>query len=183
MRDRLLLLGYGVAVLAITSIHEPLWLAAALALLLLASGREAFTLARRAALAILLFNSVVTLSYVLLTTLRGEPTGDYVLLLNLRVFLLTYLGFLVASRVNLFRGFGFSPTLSYLLTLAYSQALGLRRIAEEFRLALRSRTLGRLAMGDLYRHRASLATHLLEKARHDTAELGQAMRSRGFFGD
>jgi cobalt/nickel transport system permease protein len=101
--------------------------------------------------------------------------------MNLRVYLLTYLTLWLSARVNLFRALDFSRTLVFLLTLAYSQALSLRRVYQEFRLALRSRTIGRLAARDVYRHRASLGGFLLDKSLHEATDIAQALRSRGFF--
>ena len=176
-------MAYVAAVLAVSSIHDPLWLAFALPLALALAGRQWLRLATRALLAIVVFNGVVSLSYAGLSVWQGTFSSRYLALLNLRVFLLTYLGFLLTTRVNLFQALAFSPTLSYLLALAYTQIHRLRRTFEDFRLALKSRTLGHLSHRDIYRHRASMGVWLLHKSLHDGREIGLAMRSRGFFDD
>lgn len=183
MRDRLGLLAYLAALVLFTTLHEPVVLGAGLAGVLLLAGRRALSVLRRAVLAVLLFNSVVTLSYLALATWRGDLSWHYVLLLNLRVLLLTATTFVLMQRINLFRALAFSSTLSYLLTLSYSQALTLERVLAEFRQALRSRTLGRLGRRAIVRHRAALGGYLMAKSLHDAGEIAGAMRSRGFFND
>ena len=120
MKDRLLLVAYLMTVVAVTAVHHLALLGAVLALAVVLSGKGWRTIALRAALAVLVFNSVVTLSYAAVSLYHDNFSAYYVALVNLRVLLLTYLSFLLMARVNLFRALGFSPTLAYLLTLAYS---------------------------------------------------------------
>jgi cobalt/nickel transport system permease protein len=183
MRDRVALLLYVAAIVAATCVHDPRLLAAGIALAGLLAGRDAARLARRAALAILVFNSAVTISYVVLASLHGELSLGFLLLINLRVFLLTYLTFLFQRRVNLFRALAFSPTLLHILAVAYGQIVTFRRLLADFRLALRSRRIDRLGLRDLYRHGAATAAFFLGKSLRDATEIGQAMTSRGFFHD
>jgi cobalt/nickel transport system permease protein len=183
MKDRLMLLAYLAAVLLATSVHRPLWLAAGLALAMLLAGRDLPRILGRAALAILFFNSMVTVSYVVLSLWQGTFSGNYVLLVNLRVFLLTVLTFLLAARFNPFRAFAFSRSLLFLTTLCYSQVLTLRRLYGEFRFAFRSRSIVRPGLRDLYRHGAATAAFFLHKSVSDAGEIAQAMTSRGFGND
>jgi cobalt/nickel transport system permease protein len=183
MKDRLMLLAYLAAVLLATSVHDLRFLAAGLVVAALLAGRRLPRILRRAALAILLFNSMVTVSYIALSLWQGNFWGHYVLLINLRVFLLTTMTFLLAERFNAFRAFAFSPSLLYLTTLCYSQVLTLRRLFGEFRQAFRSRSIVRPGLGDLYRHGAATAAFFLHKSVSDAGEIAQAMSSRGFFND
>ncbi len=182
MIDRLKLILYVGAVLLITSVHDLRFLAGALVLLLALSGRDLPGIVRRAALAIALFNSVVTVSYTVASLIRGDFSIYYVTLLNLRVFLLTSLTFLFALRVNLVKALAFSSTLSYLLTLAMSQVLTFRRLLLDFRMALESRMIVRSGPRTLYRHAASSVSFFLEKSLDSVTDITQAMKSRGFFG-
>ncbi len=182
-RDRVLLLGYGGGILAGTLVHDPAWLAAGLALVLAVAGREAWGLLRRALLAILAFNAVISLSYGLMAWWQGTPPWETLLRLNLRVLLLTSLSFLFITRANLFRALDFSRTLTYVLALAYSQALTFRRAHDDFRLALTSRSLRRPGLLDRYRASAAAASWFLEKSLHAATQSAQALRSRGFFHD
>jgi cobalt/nickel transport system permease protein len=180
-RDRLALLLYGLAVLVATLVHDPIWLAAGLVLTLAGAGIRAGGLLLKALRTILVFNLAVSLGYVLLAWLRGESPWPTLLLINLRVLLLTSMTFLFVARVNLFRALGFSRHLTYLLGLAYSQALTFRRAHEDFRLALVSRSPRRPGLMDRYRASAAAASWYLEKALAAARESAQALRSRGFF--
>jgi cobalt/nickel transport system permease protein len=183
VKERVAVLAYLAAVVVITSWHDLHFLLGGLAVSAVLAGRNALPIGRRSLLAVLAFNAVVTLAYLVVSQLHGSFSLHYVALINLRVLLLTFLTFLLVARVNLFRALAFSRTLLYLVTLAYSQALTLRRVADDFRMALRSRTLGHLARRDVYRHRAALGQFLLSKSLHDAREIAQAMKSRGFFID
>lgn len=183
MRDRIRLILYLAAVVGITCVHDPRFLAAGIVLVGMLAWKDALLLARRAVVAILFFNSIVTVSYVILASVRKELSLHFVLLINLRVFLLTYLTFLFQHRVNLFSALSFSRTLLYVLTLAYGQIVTFRRLFTDFRLALRSRSIERLGLQDLYRHGGATAAFFLGKGLRDATEISQAMTSRGFFHD
>lgn len=183
MKDRLILFGYFCVVVLVTMLHDLLPLFLFLAGAVIIAGREAPSIAKRSLLAILLFNSVVTLSYASLALYQGEFSSHYVLLLNLRVFLLTFLTFLLGRKFNPFRAFVFSRTLQYLLTLSYSQVMNFRRTFHDFRLALRSRLPARPRMRDLNRHGAAVISYFLDKSMHNAVTITQALKSRGFFND
>jgi cobalt/nickel transport system permease protein len=183
MRDQIAFAIYLVAVIAITFVHEIPFLLAGTGIIALLGGRNFWKVARRAAMAILLFNSIVTVSYGVVSLLQENFSVYYVALINLRVFLLTSLTFTVRERIDPLRLLGFSRSLSSLYVIAYGQAHSLLRLLEEFRLALRSRSTVRPSLGILYRHSASIVTSLLEKSVRDASEITQAMKSRGFFHD
>lgn len=180
-RDRLWLAHYLAALVVVTLVHVPLALAAGLLGLLLLAGRAAPRLLRRSLRVILAFNLAVSLGYLLLAQLRGISAWETLLLLNLRVLLLTLLTFLFVSRVNLFRALDFSPTLSWLLALAYSQALSFQRAHADFRLALASRCLDRPRLLDRYRASAAAAAWFMDRALATARESALALRARGFF--
>jgi cobalt/nickel transport system permease protein len=183
MRDRILLLAYAIAVVTATSVHSLWLLAGMLAAGVLLAGPRRGAIARRALLAVVLFTSVVLIAYAVTSLLQGTFSGRYLALITLRVLTLTYLTLLLAERVNLIRAFDFSRTLLYVVTLATSQVLTMRRVFDEFRQALRSRTLERPSAATVYRHGAATAAFFVEKSVHDATEIAQAMRSRGFFDD
>ena len=181
--ERAALLGYLAAVVALTSVHDVRVMAAAQALTLAVAGGRALGLMRRLVVAVGPFCLVVSASYAVLTIPSGQFSGGYLVLVNLRVAALTSLTFLFMERVNLARALGFSRGLLYVVTLATSQALTLRRVVEDYRLALKARTLTRLRLRDRYRHSAASAARLLVKAMHRSGEIALAMRARGFFDD
>jgi len=181
LRERFLLLLYLGAVVSLTLFHDLPLLLAALALVSIIAGRAFPRIARRALVAILLFNSVVTVSHAAVALFRHEFRLDYVLLINVRVFLLTFLTFLVVERVDLIRALSFSPTLTCLVSLAYGQILSFRRLFEEFRLALRSRTIARLTASQILGHGGATGAWFLRRSLRNSEETAQAMKSRGFF--
>lgn len=181
--DRGLLIGYLLAVLAATLVHEPAWLAGALLLTLLLAGRDAASLLGRALRLVLLFNLAVSLGYLLLAWLHELSPWHTLLLINLRVLMLSCITFLFMERVNLFKALDFSPSLTWLLGLAYSQALSFRRSYEDFRLALLSRSLQRPRLADRYRASAAAASWFLDRGLATARETALALRARGFFHD
>lgn len=182
-RDHTYLLLYLAAVIAATLIHDPVWLAAGLAVALLTAGREAGSLLRRAVLTVLAFNTVISLSYALMAWMQHLAPWETLLRLNLRVVLLTSLTFLFIAHANLFAALSFSKNLTYVLGLAYSQALTFRRSHDDFRLARSSRSLKRPGLMDRYRASAAAVSWYLEKALHAATQSSHALRSRGFFHD
>jgi cobalt/nickel transport system permease protein len=177
------LAGYGAAVVACTLVHDPLWLALGLSGVLLLAGRQAPALLRRSLRVILLFNLAVSIGYALIAYLRDYSPWQTLLLINLRVLAITALTFLFIARVNLFRALDFSPTLTWLLALAYSQAMSFKRTHADFRLALTSRSLVRPRLRDRYRASAAAAAWFMDKGLAAARETAQALRARGFFGD
>jgi cobalt/nickel transport system permease protein len=182
VRDRRTFAAYLAAVVAITLIHDVLWLGTGLLVAVLIAGRQAPALLRRTLLPVLLFNLAVSLGYTVAGLLGGEVRWDYLVLMNVRVILLTFLTFLTVSRVDLLRALSFSPTLTYLIVLALSQIMTFRRMHAEFRLAGESRRLRRPTLRDGYTQGAVVAVQFFDKAEHGASEIALAMRSRGFFG-
>jgi cobalt/nickel transport system permease protein len=183
LKPRALLGAYLAAVLAISFVHEPPWLAAGLAAALLLSGRRRVALMRRALLSVLAFNATVSVGYALVAGWQGTFSADYLLLVNLRVLLLVFLGFWFVSRVDLAAAVSFSPALSFVVTVAVGQIHALKRVARDFRLAFASRNPERPAIADRARLAVAQGQHLLEKSVHAAGEVEMAMRSRGCFDD
>lgn len=182
-RDRLMLIAYLAAVVGATMTHRVEVLAAAGVVVLLIAGRDAARVVRRAGRAMLAFTATVTIAYAALAWWQGGFSWYFVALLNVRVFLLTSLSVLFALRVNAFRALGFSRTLVYVVSVAYSQMLAFRRLHDDFRLAFTSRSVGRIRARDRYRHAASTASFFLRRALRETTDVAMAMTSRGFFDD
>jgi len=176
------LLAYLAAVVAVTFIHEAWLLAALLAAALAAGGAGRWRIARRAVLAVLTFNLTVSLGYAAVSRWQRRFSAAY-LLVNLRVVLLVYLGFWFVARVNLLDACRFSPTLSFVVTLAAGQIEAFARALRDFRLAFASRNAAAPALAARARHAAAQAGHLLDKSVCMAAETALAMRSRGCFDD
>jgi cobalt/nickel transport system permease protein len=177
------LFAYLAAVVAVTLLHEPWLLAGLLAAAFLASGPARLKILRRAVLAILTFNLTVSLGYAVVAFWRGEFSAHYLLLVNLRVLLMVYLGFWFVSRVNVLEACRFSPTLGFVVTLAAGQIAAFSRALADFRLAFVSRNAAAPEWSARARHAAAQAGHLLDKSVAMAAETALAMRSRGAFDD
>jgi cobalt/nickel transport system permease protein len=177
MKDRLLLLGYAIAVVAATSIHNPWWLAAGLLVVAVLAGRQAPTIGWRALRAVLFFNLVISVGYAAGALFGQAVSLDYLILVNIRVYLLIFLTFTLASKIDILRALSFSRNLSYLVTLVLSQIIAFRRLFEDLRLAAESRRLRRLRLRERYLQSAAAAVHLFDRAEHDAREiaLGHAL--------
>ncbi len=160
----------------------PSWLAGGLLAVLLLSGRDAVRLSRRALLATASFSGTVSLAYLGQAWWQSRALPlDWLLTVNLRVLLMALLTFLFIERVNLFQALAFSRSLSFLLVLAVSQSLGLKRTLAEFRLGLQSRSPRPAGLRARYRAAAHAAAWLLDRALANAHESAQAMQSRGMF--
>jgi|MudIll2142460700_1097286.scaffolds.fasta_scaffold114074_2 cobalt/nickel transport system permease protein len=181
MKDRLLLLCYAAAVIAATSVHDPRWLAGGLLVAVALAGRQAPAIGWRALRAVLFFSLLVTVGYAAGALFGQAVSVDYLILINIRVYLLIFLTFVLAARVDLLRALNFSRDLAFLATLALSQIITFRRLFDDLRLAAESRRLRRLRLREGYLQSAAAAVHLFDRAEHDAREIALAMRSRGFF--
>lgn len=183
MRDRVWLLLYLLAVVGVTLIHQAHYLLIALLAALLFAGPIRWRLLRKALLSMLLFNTTVSLGYLVIALMRDEFRAEYLLLINSRVLLLVMLGFWLSARVNIANALRFSPTLSFLTTLAAGQIRLMSRVIDDYRNAFESRCLKR----PNWRERARLAVvqteAVVEHSHHAATEISQAMRSRGVFDD
>ncbi|MBI5331309.1 MAG: ABC transporter permease [Betaproteobacteria bacterium] len=180
--DRARLIAYLTALVTFSFLTSPLWLGAGLAAVLALAGRQGPRLLRRALLATLAFSGAASATYAALSwwTQHRLPL-DWLLAANLRVLLMALLTFLFIARVNLFRALDFSRRLTFLLTLAVSQSLGLRRTLDDFRLGLHSRAIRPAGLKARYRAAARAAAWLLDRALANAHESAQALQSRGFF--
>ncbi|MDX9944020.1 MAG: hypothetical protein RBS35_04395 [Azonexus sp.] len=175
------LCGYLVAVVAITFVHQSSWLACSLAVAVLAAGEVRWRLLRRALMALLLFNTGVSLSYALLAWWQAQPVMEALILINLRVLLLVFLGFWLVDRIRLLAALAAWPMLSMMATLSLGQISVFRRQVDDFRLAFRSRNMAPPTNRAMLRHAGAQGGALFEKTLHGSEEVAQAMRSRGAF--
>lgn len=167
-----------------TFVHDPLLLGAGLLLALIASGSGRWRLLGRSVLAILAFNLSVSLGYALVGWWRNGLHGidtAWLLLANLRVLLMVYLGFWFVARVNLLAALAGWPTATLVATLALGQIRSFERLLRDHRLAFASRNIVRPRWRDRRRHAGAQAVALLDKTQAQSTEVALAMRSRGCF--
>ena len=174
---------YLASVVAITFIHTPWVLASLLGFALMVSGSKAWFLLRKTLLAVVAFNLTVSLGYIAVSIWQGNFHGDHLLLLNVRVFLLVFLGFWLVTSVDLLAALTGFPFLRLIATSAISQIKTFERVLRDFRMAFESRNLMQPRLLDRTRHAASQAQVLLDKSIASANEAALAMRSRGTFDD
>ncbi|MFY9261005.1 MAG: ABC transporter permease [Gallionella sp.] len=183
MNPRAWLFLYLAAVVAITFVHHLPTLTFLLLAALVFSGQHRWRIARRVLLAMLTFNLTVSLGYATIALWQGNFKPDYLWLVNLRVFLLLYLGFWFVAAVDLLAALARMPLLRLIATLAIGQIKTFERVLNDFNLAFRSRNLARPHLLDRAHHAASQAQSLLDKSVASANETALAMRSRGAFDD
>lgn len=181
MKPRHALTLYLAALPAPTFVHDPLPLAAGLLLSFAASGTERWRILKRSLLAILAFNLSVSLGVVLVGLWHGRIDTGWLLVANLRVLLMVFLGFWFVARVDLLAALAGWPTATLVATLAMGQMRSFERMLKDFRLAFASRNIDRPRLLDRRRHAGAQAVALLDKAQAQATEVALAMRSRGAF--
>ena len=183
MRDRVLALVYLAAILAISMNQDVRVLGIFCVLVLLACGRQGPRLARRALLATVFFTGLVSLAWLATSFVDGTIPTTALIRLNLRVFTLTTLTFLAASRLDIRRITAFWPRLRTLVVLILAQVGVYRRLLSDFRLAAKSRTWRRPALKDSLGMGAATGAAILRRAEHEAEQMTHGMISRGFFLD
>lgn len=175
------LLLYLASVVGIGFIHAPTVLGGLLLATIAAAGHQRGRLLKRTLFAILAFNLSVSLGYIAIALWQDRLILDYLLLINLRVVLLVFLGFCFVARVNLLAALSSWPLAALVATLAIGQIKTFERILRDFRLAFESRNLARPRLMDKAHHAAAQAQTLLDKSFAAASDAALAMRSRGAF--
>jgi cobalt/nickel transport system permease protein len=183
MRDKILFFLYIFFIVLLTSIHNIYFISGITLFFFVLAYSDFLEILKKSIFSILLFNSIISISYIIYSLIKGIQWIDYIVLVNLRVFSLTFLTFLFIKKVNLFKALSFSKTLSYLLVLSYSQILMFKKYFIDFKMSLKSRTLIKPNKKDLYNFVSTVFYFFLNKSINNSKEISQAMKSRGFFND
>lgn len=183
MRDRATLAAFVLVVAGLSFVHSPVVLAVAIATTLLFAGRDAPRILGRALVAVALFGGAVSAAHAAACWWRGEDPLPWLLRANLRVLAMTSVTLLAARRIDLVRAASVSRSLQFVVVLALTQIAVLRRLADDARLALRSRTDGRPSPRLAIRSGGAVAAALVARAEHRSRDVTHAMTSRGFFDD
>ena len=181
MSPRVWLLLYATGLVAATFIHDPRVLAALLVMAVVAAGRPRWRLARKTLVAVLAFNLTVSLGYAAVALWRSTFSADYLIMANLRVLLMVFLGFWFVARVDVLAALTTWPTLRLVATLAIGQIRTLERIVGDFRLAFESRNIARPKLVARTRLAAAQGIALMDKSVASATESTLAMKSRGAF--
>jgi cobalt/nickel transport system permease protein len=174
---------WALAVVAATLVHDPAWLAAALVAVLVASGRgrpALFSGALRVVTPVLL---LVSTGYLAMGWWSDSLSWTYLLRLNLRVVLLAALTAWVVRDVDLDHALQGWRGAQRWLSIVRGQVTVFRRLAGEYRAAVRSRSTVPPSLSQRYRAGAALGLAALDKAVYNSEAVTQAMRSRGALDD
>ncbi|AGA32993.1 hypothetical protein TVNIR_1320 [Thioalkalivibrio nitratireducens DSM 14787] len=174
---------YLAAVVAVTLVHDPRLLALALAVVLLASGPGRAALLLRALRPVLWVLVLISGGYLLMGVLTRQPVLDALVLINVRVLLLALLTAWMVHAVNLDRALVRWPRARRWLVIVRGQILLFRRLAQDYRLAQRSRTVLAPSLRQRYLGSAAVGLAALDKGVHNAELVTQAMRSRGALHD
>jgi cobalt/nickel transport system permease protein len=183
VKHRLALWAWLAAVVATTLVHQPALLAAALALVLLLSGRDRLRLLWRATRMVAPVLILLSIGYLVLAWWQARPVVDYLLLLNLRVVLLALLTAWAVRDIDLDRALAPYPAARRWFAIVRSQVTVFRRLATEYRAAVQSSSTLPPTLRQRYGAGAALGLAALDKAMYNSEALTQGMRSRGALDD
>jgi len=123
----------------------------------------------------------VTVGYLFESLFLGREFIDFLLIFNLRVFDITFMTLFVSSKINLIKAVSFSPSLQFLLIATLTQIQSFVKTFEDFKLALKSRTVNTLRKKDRKNFISSMFYFFLKKSLHNSKERTLALKARGFF--
>ncbi len=87
----------------------------------------------------------------------------------------------VSSKINLIKAVSFSSSLQFLLIATLTQIQSFVKTFEDFKLALKSRTVNALRKKDRKNFISSMFYFFLKKSLHNSKERALALKARGFF--
>ncbi len=182
MKEKIKLILYLISILLLTNIHSIAFYVIFTSAIILSSPVFFFKSIRKILMSFILFNLIITISYSIYTYFVSKIDYRYILMINLRVFAITYLTFFFVKHTNLPLALSFSRTLSYLFTITYSQILNFIRTHRDLLAAHLSREIVREK-----RHLNMLIERSVNlfftKSIYNAKETSLAMRSRGLIDD
>lgn len=180
-RDQYLFTIYLFLLVLFTSIHNIWYLLVAMVSIFMLSYKNLKYLFIRVSKTVWLSLLVISLSYLFMGLFK-EIKLSFIVLLNIRVFLLTFMTFAMLERINIFNLLAFSKRLTSLVTLSFSQIYIFQRTFAEFQMGYTSRTLKPTLATWLKSLNATLF-YFVNKTLHTSKDISLGMKSRGFFND
>lgn len=181
MKDKIFLVFYIIFIILLTSYHNLYFLIFFSFFLFIISFKNSLFILKKTIFSIIIFNSIICLSYFIFSYIKGEVDYNYFLMINLRVFNLTFMTFLLIKKINIFKAISFSRNITFVLNLAYSQILSFLKIVDEFKLSFKSRSLNKQKRDSFYNFILSMLLFFFNKSYNNLKEISFAMKSRGFF--
>ena len=162
----------------ILTIKKALYFLPIILVLWIASKNVFLKINKRVVLSILLFNSAITIGYIIISYIKGLTPWDYLIYINLKVYTISYFVILFFSKVNIVRFFEFSKDLSYILTISLTMIYSYIKTFNDFKLAIKAR-----GFNEDFAFIKRVFYFFLTKAISDSKERSLAMKARGFFDD
>lgn len=128
---------------------------------------------------IFIFNFGVSLGYILMSFFKHINPWEYVIYINLKVYVLTFFVFWFFSKISPVQFMAFSKDLGYLTTIALSQIFSYKKTFDDFKFAFKSRVVKLTDKDPKFITR--VFEFFLNKALKDAEERSLAMKARGFF--
>ncbi len=170
--DKLFFVNYLLVILAVVVSSDFYFILFFLILAFLLSGKDIFRLIWRTSAAILVFNILSSIYFIIIKNYEG------LIIFNLRTFTILYFTLLAGKKLNLFAVFSFSPSISYILTLAYSQILNFQITYGQMKQALDSRIVERITLLHSYQILGFQVNLFIKKSIENSKEISQALKSR-----
>jgi energy-coupling factor transporter transmembrane protein EcfT len=136
---------------------------------------------RKAFYVCLLFSLLVSFTYFLIGLLSGQNRWEYLVMISLRSFSIALATFIAFRLINIYKVFDFSKSASLLMIIVSSHIFTYLRLFEEFKNALKSRTIGHIGSNVKMVFISRLLEFFFEKSIRTSEELYQAMKSRSFY--
>lgn len=178
MKERIKLILFISLLFLLTSIHSVTFYAVTSSVLIILDIKFFLKTIKKVLLSFLFFNLIITLSYAIYTYILRQVDYDYIILINLRVFSLSYLTFYFVAHTNIFISLSFSQNLSRLFIITYSQIINFIKTYTDLKFANRSRTINS-PKKNLYLLAGSAINLFFTKSIYNAKETSLAMRSRG----
>ena len=170
--DKLFFVNYLLSILAVVVSSNPFFISFFLIIALLLSGKVILKLIWRALAAIFIFNLLSSVYFIISENYTG------LIIFNLRAFTILYFTLLAGKKLNFFAIFGFSPFISYTLTLAYSQITNYLITYGQMKQALDSRTVKKVKLLNSYHILGYQVGLFIKKSIENSKEITQAINSR-----
>jgi len=179
MTDAMRLAAYAVAVVAVTLVHEPVWLAGALMIAIVVSGQGRVVLLRRALRVVVPVALMISCGMLLAGWLQGSIGWHALALLNMRVVLLSVLVTWMVRDVDLDRALARWPDARRWLAIVRMHITSMQQQVVDYKAAFASRSAEPPTLVSRYRAVSSHGLGLLDKAVHNAEASTLGMRSRG----
>ena len=170
--DKLFFINYLLVIFAVVVSSNLYFILSLLIIAFLLSGKDILQLLWRALAAILVFNLLSSIYFIV------DKDFTSLLIFNLRTFTILYFTLLAGKKLNVFAIFSFSPFISYTLTLAYSQIINYLTTYEQMKQALNSRTVQKISLLNSYRILGYQISLFIKKSIENSKEIVQAINSR-----